>query len=378
MSVTFKIFTKQAGRPTLFQTREFDALPVTLGRDESCTVALDDPLKHISRVHVELREDGGGYWLCVVSKVNPVMVKGQRHGPGSRVELQSGDSFDMGEFEVQVAFAETKRTSPAEKKPLNEVLLPDDAPAFPEDLPPPEPGLFDEPTSAGSDEPTYMGPAVRAAPRPVLEATTPRGPAAKPPAGATPMQHAVRAFLEGAGMPDKALSAEQSERLLREGGAILRAAMEGLVTLLVARGDMRKDFGMQERDDNPLKRMGGAQETMDFLFDPTTRREGSLQPVQAIAAAAEDLRVHELALMAGMRAAILGAVNSFDGQVLEKALDKSAGGFSFGGRKARLWDLFVAHQQKLSQDAQQDFNKLFGRDFMAAYEAELRRLKSRE
>jgi len=215
MSVTFKIFTKQAGRPTLFQTREFDALPVTLGRDESCTVALDDPLKHISRVHVELREDGGGYWLCVVSKVNPVMVKGQRHGPGSRVELQSGDSFDMGEFEVQVAFAETKRTSPAEKKPLNEVLLPDDAPAFPEDLPPPEPGLFDEPTSAGSDEPTYMGPAVRAAPRPVLEATTPRGPAAKPPAGATPMQHAVRAFLEGAGMPDKALSAEQSERLLR-------------------------------------------------------------------------------------------------------------------------------------------------------------------
>lgn len=61
MSVTVKIFTKHGGRPTLFQTREFEALPVTLGRDATCTVALDDPMKHISRVHVELEEDGGTY-----------------------------------------------------------------------------------------------------------------------------------------------------------------------------------------------------------------------------------------------------------------------------------------------------------------------------
>jgi type VI secretion system protein len=63
--------------------------------------------------------------------------------------------------------------------------------------------------------------------------------------------------------------------------------------------------------------------------------------------------------------------------VLEKTLDKSAGGFSFGGRKAKMWDLFLAYQQKLSQEAQEDFNKVFGRDFMAAYEAQLRRLKTR-
>src|SRR5689334_9827864 len=70
MSVTVKIFTKHAGRPTLFQTREFDALPVTIGRDATCTLALDDPHKHISRVHVELEEEDGTYWMSVVSKVN--------------------------------------------------------------------------------------------------------------------------------------------------------------------------------------------------------------------------------------------------------------------------------------------------------------------
>src|SRR5258706_1746017 len=112
MAVTVKIFTKHAGRPTLFQTREFEALPVTIGRDATCTVALDDQMKLISRVHAELEEEGGSYWLSVVSKVNPVMVKGKRHGPGSRLVLQSGDSFEMGEFEVQVLFAEKKRAAP--------------------------------------------------------------------------------------------------------------------------------------------------------------------------------------------------------------------------------------------------------------------------
>src|SRR5436190_8368854 len=117
MTVTVKIFTKHGGRPTLFQTREFETLPVTLGRDATCTIALDDPMKHISRVHVELEEDAGTYWLCVASKVNPVMVKGKRHGPGSRVQLISGDSFEMGEFEVQVVFPEKKRAAPAPSVP---------------------------------------------------------------------------------------------------------------------------------------------------------------------------------------------------------------------------------------------------------------------
>lgn len=409
MSVTVKIFTKHAGRPTLFQTREFEALPVTIGRDATCTVALDDPMKHISRVHVELEEDGGSYWLSVVSKVNPVMVKGKRHGPGSRVMLQPGDSFEMGEFEVQVVFPEKKRAAPApaaapsapppppptvapqEKKSLIDMLAAEEASteAPPKNIPPPEPGLFDEPTLTGSDEPTFMGPAVKLPPKPAavpekpkaaLESTTPRAAAA--PVGGS-MQDAVRAFLEGAGVQGKPMTPEQGEKMLRESGAVLRAAVEGLMMLLIARGEMRKEFEAEQRtmvaarDNNPLKLMGDPQEAIDFLFDSAQRNESFLEPVQAITDAAEDLRAHELALMAGMRAAILGAVRRFDPQVLEKAFDKSAGGgFSLGGRKAKMWEFFATHQQNLAQEAQEDFNKAFGRDFMAAYESQLRRLKT--
>ena len=38
-------------------------------------------------------------------------------------------------------------------------------------------------------------------------------------------------------------------------------------------------------------------------------------------------------------------------------------------------EFFVAQQEKLTHDAQEDFNKVFGRDFMSAYQSQLRRLK---
>ena len=138
--------------------------------------------------------------------------------------------------------------------------------------------------------------------------------------------------------------------------------------LLIARGEMRKEFEAEERtmvaarDNNPLKLMADPHEAMQFLFDPTDRTDGFLDPVQSIGDACEDLRAHELALMAGMRAAILGALRRFDPQVLEKSFEKSAGGFALGSKKAKLWEAFIAQQQKLTQEAQEDFNKVFGRD----------------
>jgi type VI secretion system FHA domain protein len=304
--------------------------------------------------------------------------------------------------------------APPEKKSLIKMLAEEEGDEAHDlqNLPPPEPGLFDEPTYVGtsevggSEEPTYIGPAITLPPveKPVstTEITAPRPVAPKPapPKPATPkavpppppapapasapsgISEGLRIFMRGAGMPEKDVSAAQAERLLHDCGAILRASIEGLMLLLIARGEMRKEFEAEERtmvaarDNNPLKLMSDPHEAMQFLFDPSDRTGGFLDPVQAIGDACEDLRAHELALMAGMRGAIMGALRRFDPQVLEKTFEKSAGGFSLGGRKAKFWELFLAHQQKLSQEAQEDFNKVFGRDFMAGYQSQLRRLKS--
>ena len=382
MAVTIKIFTKAAGRPTLYASRDFDTLPVSIGRDATCTIALEDPHKHISRFHVELEEQDGTYWMAVVSKVNPVMVKGRRYGPGTRLTLHSGDTFEMGEFEVHVILPDSARAPAAPRAaPTRSIAPPSDDPLMkvfgspelhPEEIPPPEPGIFDEPTFVGGTEPTYVGPAPSVKPQAAPE------PKRIPPVEPKPLLHA---FLEGAGLPHKDLSPGESERMMRDCGAILRAAVEGLMMLLIARGEMRKEFQAEDRtmvaarDNNPLKLMSDPHEAMAFLFDPADRTDGFLDPVQAIGDACEDLRAHELALMAGMRAVIVGALRRFDPHALERAFEKSSGGFSFGSRKAKLWELFVAQQEKLSHEAQEDFNKVFGRDFMGAYQAQLRRLK---
>ncbi|HWM40845.1 MAG TPA: type VI secretion system-associated FHA domain protein TagH [Burkholderiales bacterium] len=349
------------GRPSLYATRDFDVLPISIGRDAACTIALEDPNKHMSRFHVEIQEADGTYWMSVVSKVNPVMVKGTRYGPGARATLQSGDSFELAEYEVQV-------------------LLPQPAPAEPA-VPPVDPQelgtstqirrgdeaehLFNESTFLGDEKP---------APLPEETFIPQRAAPALP-------SHPLRAFFEGAGLPHRELSPMQTDRMLRDCGAILRAAIEGIMMLMAARAEMRKEFGADERtlvatrDNNPLRMMSDAREAMDFLFDPGERTDGFLEPVQAVGDACQDLRAHELALMAGMRAAVLSALRRFDPPALERALEKSTKGFSLASRKAKLWEAFVAGQDKLSRDAQADFNKIFGRDFMGAYQEQLKRLK---
>jgi len=153
------------------------------------------------------------------------------------------------------------------------------------------------------------------------------------------------------------------------------------MALLLARSEMRKELEAEERtmvaarDNNPLKLMSDPHEAMSFLFDPAERTDGFLDPVKAVGDACEDLRAHEMALMAGMRAAILGALRRVDPHALERAFDKSGGGFSLASKKSRLWELFVAHHEKLAHDAQEDFNKVFGADFMGAYQAQLRRMR---
>jgi predicted component of type VI protein secretion system len=387
MAITVKIMKRTpGGRPALYATRDFDVLPVSIGRDAACSICLEDPHKHMSRFHAEIQEDGGSYWMAVVSKVNPVMAEGRRYGPGTRLALRSGDSFELAEYEVQVMLPEPVAAAekPAAKAP------PPSADAE-------EPGstqihgtpqldaaerLFNEATFFGADEPARprMIPADAEDALPELTFIPPKR-AAPAPAAAGAMSDALRLVLEGAGLPTKPLTAAESERMLRDCGAILGAAVEGIMMLLLARAEMRKAFGTEERslvaprDNNPLKRMSDPQEAMDFLLDPGERTDGLLDPVHAVRDACAELRMHELALMAGMRAAVQGALGRFDPSLIERAFENSRRGFSLGSRKAKLWELFVVQQDQLSREAQDDFNKVFGRDFMGAYEAHLKEVK---
>jgi len=208
-------------------------------------------------------------------------------------------------------------------------------------------------------------------------------PAAKPvqPAPAA-SRAAVAAFLEGAGLSHLEVSDADAEAFLRDTGAIVRASVEGLIGLLLARSELKKEMRAEDRtmvasrDNNPLKLMTDPREAMSYLFDARERISGAfLPPVQAVQDACDDIRVHEIALMAGMRAAFQGALKRFDPQLIEREADKQKGSFSLN-KKVKLWDAFVAHHEKLSRDAEDDLLKVFGREFLGTYMAQVRRLRS--
>jgi type VI secretion system FHA domain protein len=453
MSLSIKISKKVGGRSDMIASRSWPQNRISIGRGEECTLVLEDPKKHVSRVHVELEEkDEGTFQLTVVSKVNPVFINGKRHAPGSKHDLSAGDRFELGEYELEllappkVALKADAPVSDVEEttRPDNPLLqLPKAPPAGPVQektvpveplaarpapaapppepavaeepayraggLPPVEPGIFDEPAVAEAAaaappapegdvfaDATYIG-ASSAPPANIFDEATYVG--GRPPgqgegqaravevrpggglAGEAGMRAAVKAFLEGAGLQEKEIADAEIEAFLLQSGKIMRAAVEGAMTLLAARATAKKELRAEDRtmvaskDNNPLKLMSDPQEALAFLFDTKDRTGGFLDPVQAVGDAFDDLRAHEVALFAGMRAALLGTIQRFDPKMLETELEKNAGGLGLN-RKAKLWEQFAVYQQKLARDAEDDFNKVFGREFMGTYMAQVKRLRS--
>ncbi len=261
-------------------------------------------------------------------------------------------------------------------------------------LPPVEPGIFDEPEVAAPPPPpappaapapgpaadvfadaTYVGSSASAAAPNVFDeatyvggrppqqgATTPGAPAMRP-GGTAGMRQAMNVFLEGAGLAGKEIRDAEIEEFLRQSGKILRASIEGSMALLAARATAKKELRAEDRTMVASK------------FDTKDRTDGFLDPVRAVGDAFEDLRAHEVALFAAMRAALLGSIQRFDPKTLEAELEKGAGGLGLN-RKAKLWELFAVYQQKLARDADDDFNKVFGREFMGTYMAQVKRLRS--
>jgi FHA domain-containing protein len=90
-----------------------------------------------------------------------------------------------------------------------------------------------------------------------------------------------------------------------------------------------------------------------------------------------DLRAHEFGFMAGMRAALMGVLKRFAPEALEARMPEKGGlgGLLAANRKARLWDLFSDHYRQVTQEAEEDFHALFGREFLRAYEDHIEALE---
>jgi FHA domain-containing protein len=212
--------------------------------------------------------------------------------------------------------------------------------------------------------------------RPVVQPSRSPAPAAKAaPATGTDAERAVAAFLEGAGLTN--LQVTDAERFMRDSGVMVRAAVEGVMMLLLAREEARRQMGADPgagADDNPIKTMSNPDEVIAFLFDPKRPVIADVDPVQAFSDACSDLRAHQIALFEGMRAAIMTALLRLDPKKLEREHGSGLGMLNIT-RKSKLWDLSTAQHEQLAREIEDDFAKVFGAEILAAYNVQVRKTR---
>jgi FHA domain-containing protein len=235
---------------------------------------------------------------------------------------------------------------------------------------------------------------IRAGRKPEPQAT-PAPPMAPPPppvaaaptaaaAAALPAEQAalLAAFREGLGMPNLPAGGLTPE-FMRLLGQLIHESARGTVDLLVARAALKREVRAEAtmivaRENNPLKFSPTAEVALGHLLGPTVR--GFIPPQKAMRDAFDDLRAHQLAFLAGMRAALEGLLQRFDPTVLEARLTQKSVLSSLlpAARKAQLWSVFQQEYQQIAGELSDDFHQVFGREFLRAYEAQLDALQQEQ
>ncbi len=209
------------------------------------------------------------------------------------------------------------------------------------------------------------------------QAATPR-PAGQPAraAGAPqPQGNGWVAFLQAAGVDPARVPPETAAAL----GNIMRSVVQGLIEVLRARSEIKTEFRMpvtqvKVSENNPLKFAANAEDALGNLLG--RRNPAYLAPQEAFADALNDVRYHQLAMLAGVRAGFDNLMNRFDPTQLQEAFERQGkrGGL-FSGGKSAYWDRYAERYEEMAKDRDDTFRRLFGEEFAKAYEQQLSVLK---
>lgn len=426
MPISLEVQAYRGVAPMPPLARRFDRGGGVLGRGAGSDLVLEDPTKYISRAHARIEFRDGG-WFLVDLGSNPCLVNGQLLGDAGPARLVGGERIDIGDYTLVATLEPEPEPTPAPAMPLYDeapdalagaaivdVAGPFDAAFDPahdplglnlapmaappsgyrgaeSDHAPPEQAVLIMPPpvlAAAPLIPDDYDPLADVVPRRAVEPAPPgpQRPAPEVPvngdqvaAPATDENRVLQALLRGLGVPDLH-SRHDPEALAELAGAMLREATAGTIGVLMARTLTKRGSRVEmtmiaPEANNPLKFFPDAATALTHMLQGPL--PGYLPPDRAFAGAFVDLRAHELAVMAGTRAALAGVLRRFDPAVIEERLHEPgllAKVFA-GGHKTRMWDRMVQVYDQLALEADEDFQRLFGAAFAQAYEEQVRRLR---
>ena len=384
----------------------------TIGRAPECDLVLDDPFRLVSRRHAWLVPHGADEALLrCISTSAVLLVNGEALPPAGERLVRTGDRLRIGGFELlleqrePLAAAAPLATPPAPPPPraprldrwfdLDTVADPlgpgSPLPALGGVAPPDLTRQFTRTDRAIVDRrarspsaPQAVTPGPQVVTKEIALETVQREPASAVPALRTPTEREPalvdretlrRAFLRGAGLDAAApfaLGAREMEHL----GGLLRAATEGMLGLLrsraVAESGLHADgTRIVARENNPLKFVPDVAQALALLLDMKSRR-GFLDPVDAVHDAHDELQVHQLAMVAGMRAAVFDLISQLGPEAIEAARGPARGLSKRlpALRDAALWRRHRQGHARLLENLDDVFESTFDREFLRAYEAQ--------
>jgi type VI secretion system FHA domain protein len=246
-------------------------------------------------------------------------------------------------------------------------------------MPPAPPVPPAEPTEATACPPAAPPASPEPEPAPVPASFAAPAPAPRAPGATAADDPVIQALMRGLGLTE--LNTKRgAEEIAELAGAMLREATAGTMGMLMGRALTKRESRLDmtlisAAANNPLKFFPDADSALTQMVGGTM--PGYMAPPRAFANAFDDLKAHELAIMAGMRAALAGVLARFDPAAIEARLqvptvmDKVLA----SNRKAKMWDRMVELYTQMAVEADSDFHRLFGEAFGAAYEEQVARLR---
>jgi type VI secretion system protein ImpI len=159
---------------------------------------------------------------------------------------------------------------------------------------------------------------------------------------------------------------------------IFRTVVDGVMDVLRARAEIKNTFRLpvtiiQRSENNPLKFAPNPEEALQKIMSPSNG--AFMSGTAAFEDAFDDIRCHQMAMLAGVRAAFESLLVHLNPARFEQEADVGSRRSAFAG-KGKYWERYREHFEGLNRDPDDCFRRLLGDEFASAYEEQLSRLKS--
>ena len=182
----------------------------------------------------------------------------------------------------------------------------------------------------------------------------------------------LKAFAEGAGIPESILSDRDPEAFAREIGSILNGITNDVMGLLQARSKVKAMTRNANRTlisrsgNNALKFSPTPQMALQTMLAPNVEETGYLPLPKAMSEAFKDIQKHHVWTYAAMQK----AAARFDETLSPKAIEEDGqiGKSTFGNQKAKLWERLQERWTSLSGAYDDGVVGVFTQYFTESYE----------